>query len=161
MTLVILSNATAGGLESPKIDASTGFRPPGTMLTIRGQAGAQTSGAISFASILPPDRACRQGSFSISEIILDSELTCPYIQPIPIHLSRGAFRRRSVGGERERHLRAMGDATSSPGRTRAASSATMEPARSDHGQRHKGQDAALARRKAWGAPQVRPSSGVI
>jgi hypothetical protein len=26
----------------------------------------------------------------------------------------------------------------------------MDPARSDHGQRHKGQDAALARRKAWG-----------
>src|SRR5437899_4107117 len=31
--------------------------------------------------------------------------------------------RRLVGGERERHLRAMGDATSSPGRTRAASPA--------------------------------------
>ena len=30
----------------------------------------------------------------------------------------------------------------------------MEPARSDHGQRHKGQDAALARRKARGASQV-------
>src|SRR5215470_953468 len=43
----------------------------------------------------------------------------------------------------------MEDATSSPGRTRAASSGTMDPARSDHGQRHKGQDAALARRKAW------------
>jgi hypothetical protein len=37
---------------------------------------------------------------------------------------------------------------SSPGRTRAASSGTNDPARSDHGQRHKGQDAALARRKA-------------
>src|SRR5206468_7157012 len=48
----------------------------------------------------------------------------------------------------------MGDATSSPGRTRAASPATMEPARSDHGQRHKGQDAALARRKARGASQM-------
>src|SRR5215472_7652110 len=48
----------------------------------------------------------------------------------------------------------MGDATSSPGRTRAASSGTMDPARSDHGQRHKGQDAALARRKARGASQV-------
>src|SRR5215813_10158188 len=44
----------------------------------------------------------------------------------------------------------MGDATSSPGRTRAAASGTMDPARSDHGQRHKGQDAALARRKARG-----------
>jgi hypothetical protein len=32
--------------------------------------------------------------------------------------------RRLEGGERERHLRAMEDATSSPGRTRAASSAT-------------------------------------
>src|SRR5438094_693360 len=29
-----------------------------------------------------------------------------------------------------------------------------EPARSDHGQRHKGQDAALARRKARGASQM-------
>src|SRR5215471_7037057 len=58
--------------------------------------------------------------------------------------------RRLEGGERERHLRAMEDATSSPGRTRAASSGTMDPARSDHGQRHKGQDAALARRKARG-----------
>src|SRR5262249_9552834 len=55
------------------------------------------------------------------------------------------------GGERERHLRAMEDATSSPGGPRAASSATIEPARSDHRQRHKGQDAALARRKARGA----------
>ena len=58
--------------------------------------------------------------------------------------------RRLEGGERERHLRAMEDATSSPGRTRAASSGTSDPARSDHGQRHKGQDAALARRKALG-----------
>src|SRR5215475_6836746 len=32
--------------------------------------------------------------------------------------------RRLEGGERERHLRAMEDATSSPGRTRAASPAT-------------------------------------
>src|SRR5215470_5040049 len=88
--------------------------------------------------------------FPKSEIILDSELIFPYIRPIPIHATRGAFRRRLEGGERERHLRAMGDATSSPGRTRAASSGTMDPARSDHGQRHKGQDAALARRKARG-----------
>ena len=44
----------------------------------------------------------------------------------------------------------MGDATSSPGRTRAASSGHYDPARSDDGQRHKGQDAALARRKARG-----------
>src|SRR5215510_2056089 len=71
------------------------------------------------------------------------------VDGIPIHATRGAFMRRLEGGERERHLRAMGDATSSPGRTRAASSGTMDPARSDHGQRHKGQDAALARRKAW------------
>src|SRR5215471_6179351 len=62
--------------------------------------------------------------------------------------------RRLASGERERHLRAKGDATSSPGGTRAASSATIEPARSDHRQRHKGQDAALARRKARGASQV-------
>src|SRR5215510_14001226 len=58
--------------------------------------------------------------------------------------------RRLEGGERERHLRAMEDATSSPGRTRAASSGTMDPARSDHGQTPKGKDAALARRKARG-----------
>jgi hypothetical protein len=32
--------------------------------------------------------------------------------------------RRLEGGERERHLRAMEDATSSPGRTRVTSSAT-------------------------------------
>src|SRR5215470_13578399 len=44
----------------------------------------------------------------------------------------------------------MEDATSSPGRTRAASSGTMDPARSDHGQTPKGKDAALARRKARG-----------
>src|SRR5206468_12583327 len=36
-----------------------------------------------------------------------------------------------------------------------------EPARSDHGQRHKGQDAALARRKARGVTLHAPSSGVI
>jgi hypothetical protein len=30
----------------------------------------------------------------------------------------------------------------------------MDPARSDHGQRHKGQDAALARRKAWRCTDV-------
>src|SRR5262245_10857814 len=44
------------------------------------------------------------------------------IYPDPLY--GGAFRRRLVGGERERHLRAMEDATSSPGRTRAASSGT-------------------------------------
>src|SRR5262249_34463829 len=62
----------------------------------------------------------------------------------------GALMRRLEGGGAGAAPAAMGDATSSPGRTRAASSATMEPARSDHGQRHKGQDAALARRKARG-----------
>src|SRR5207249_8245538 len=45
------------------------------------------------------------------------------LSPIPIHSTRGAFMRRLEGGDRERHLRAMEDATSSPGRTRAASPA--------------------------------------
>ena len=69
--------------------------------------------------------------------------------------------RRLEGGERERHLRAMEDATSSPGRTRVTSSGTMDPARSDHGQRHKGQDAALARRKARGVTFHAHPSGAI
>src|SRR5262249_13917075 len=43
-----------------------------------------------------------RGLFSISEIVLDSELISPYTPPIPIHSTRGAFRRRSQGGERER-----------------------------------------------------------
>src|SRR5262249_41239609 len=55
----------------------------------------------------------------------------------------------------------MEDATSSPGRTRVTSPATMEPARSDHGQRHKGQDAALARRKARGVTFHALTSGAI
>ena len=83
-------------------------------------------------------------------MMLDFTLSVAMLSP-----SRSTLRGAPSGGvlqagERERHLRAMEDATSSPGRTRAASPATIEPARSDHGQRHKGQDAALARRKAWG-----------
>ena len=62
--------------------------------------------------------------------------------------------RRLEGGERERHLRAKGTQPSSPGRARAASPATRSRPRSDHGQMPKGKDAALARRKARGAPQV-------
>src|SRR5436309_15698801 len=62
--------------------------------------------------------------------------------------------RRLEGGERERHLRAKGDATVVPGPYSGSLAGHYEPARSDHGQRHKGQDAALARRKARGAPQV-------
>ena len=99
--------------------------------------------------------------FPKSEIILDSELIFPYIRPIPIHSSRGVYRRRSAGGDRERHLRAMGDATSSPGRTRAASSAT----RSRPGQTTvKGQKAKMPRWRAarrGGASQCTSSSGVI
>src|SRR5262245_50697741 len=56
--------------------------------------------------------------------VLDLIVKFTYEKRIPIHSTRGAFRRRLDGGERERHLRAMEDATSSPGRTRAASSGT-------------------------------------
>jgi len=91
-----------------------------------------------------------EGAFAFSNEIVTSHMVIISLRvTYPDPSTRGAFRRRLVGGDRERHLRAMGDATSSPGRTRAASSGTMDPARSDHGQRHKGQDAALARRKAW------------
>ena len=41
-------------------------------------------------------------------------------------------------------------ATSVPGPYSGSLAGHYEPARSDHGQRHKGQDAALARRKARG-----------
>src|SRR5262245_39252521 len=56
--------------------------------------------------------------------MLDFTFGLIILPPIPIHSTRGAFMRRLEGGERERHLRAMEDATSSPGRTRAASPAT-------------------------------------
>ena len=69
--------------------------------------------------------------------------------------------RRLEGGERERHLRAMEDATSSPGRTRAASSAT----RSRPGPTTvKGIKAKMPRWRAarrGGAPMCTSSSGVI
>ena len=44
----------------------------------------------------------------------------------------------------------MGDATSVPGPYSGSLVGHYDPARSDHGQRLKGQDAALARRKARG-----------
>ena len=44
--------------------------------------------------------------FHHKEIILDFTQSVAMLPPIPIQVSRGAFRRRSVGGERERHLRA-------------------------------------------------------
>jgi hypothetical protein len=91
------------------------------------------------------------GSFPISEIILDSELIFPYICPYPDPSFEGrlpeAFCRRGTGAAPASEGLTQ---PSSPGRTRAASSGTSDPARSDHGQRHKGQDAALARRKARG-----------
>src|SRR4030095_8707011 len=73
-----------------------------------------------------------------------------YVQSIPIHSTRGVLMRRLASGERERHLRAKGDATFVPGPYSGSLAGHYEPARSDHGQRHKGQDAALARRKARG-----------
>ena len=91
-----------------------------------------------------------------------AQLCCAHPDPS----SRGAFRRRLVGGERERHLRAKGDATSVPGRYSGSLVGHYRAGpRSDHRQRHKGQDAALARRKARGAqmhlivrsnPDIRP-----
>jgi hypothetical protein len=45
--------------------------------------------------------------------------------PYPVPSSRGAFRRRSQGEERERHLRAGETQPPTPGGTRAASPATM------------------------------------
>jgi len=83
------------------------------------------------------------------------------VDRIPIHSTRGAFRRRLAGGERERHLRAMEDATSSPGRTRVTSSATMSrPGPTTV----KGIKAKMPRWRAarrGGAPQCTSSSGVI
>jgi hypothetical protein len=92
--------------------------------------------------------------YAYSEIMLD--FTCSVIILTP---SRSkfegrlpeAFCRRGTGAAPASEGLTQ---PSSPGRTRAASSGTSDPARSDHGQRHKGQDAALARRKARGASQV-------
>ena len=74
--------------------------------------------------------------FTISEkcacALGESILSWSYPDPS----TRGAFRRRSVGGERERHLRAGEDATPDPGRY-GQPVGHYDPARSDHRQRHK------------------------
>src|SRR5262249_50093384 len=54
--------------------------------------------------------------------LTNSEMKTMY--PYPVPSSRGAFRRRSQGGERERHLRAGETQPPTPGGTRAASPAT-------------------------------------
>src|SRR5262245_18455397 len=77
---------------------------------------------------------------------LDFIVKFTYEKCIPIHSTRGVLMRRLPSGERKRNLRAMEDATSYSG----SLVGHYDPARSDHGQRHKGQDAALARRKARG-----------
>src|SRR5262249_58283399 len=44
--------------------------------------------------------------YANSEILLDFTCSAIMLPPIPIQVSRGAFRRRSVGGGRGRHPRA-------------------------------------------------------
>src|SRR5262245_32996036 len=97
---------------------------------------------------------------------LDLIVKFTYEKCIPIHSTRGVLMRRLASGERERHLRAMEDATSSPGRTRAASPATRSRPGPTTVKGIKGQDAALARRKARGVtlhaqgPAIRARPGV-
>ena len=59
-----------------------------------------------------PDRdlaaATRAGRENIRHRAIDFLVKFTYVQPIPIHSTRGAFMRRLDGGERERHLRAGG-----------------------------------------------------
>jgi hypothetical protein len=59
-----------------------------------------------------PDRdlaaVTRAGRENIRHRAIDFLVKFTYVQSIPIHSTRGAFRRRLDGGERERHLRAGG-----------------------------------------------------
>jgi len=56
-----------------------------------------------------------RASRKIRHRAIDFTVKFTYVQPIPIHSSRGAFMRRLAGGERERHLRAKDYATFVPG----------------------------------------------
>ena len=50
-------------------------------------------------------RAAGQAIHHKRKISLVLLVKLPYVVPIPIRVSRGVFRRRSLGVERERHLR--------------------------------------------------------
>src|SRR5215475_4365233 len=89
-----------------------------------GPAPAEVGGALTLRVISFTIKCCNDHDCVIFSSYIDLLVKFTYRRSIPIRVSRGAFMRRLAGGERERHLRAMEDATSSPGRTRAASPAT-------------------------------------